>query len=203
MNQVQIRQLALFAFGSIVALSLIALGVSLSRHNTGQLQFNLSPSDAKVSSDGHGISLNSNGEVRVSATHHTIIISRTDFRSEIIEVNVGIGSYTTYPIALEPLNNTGRQVLTRDNKAFLRESIAAAQDRAKGASQITASPIIGKLPYVDAHFRIDYGVSRKYPGEASAVGIYITADGPDYRDWALDWIRRQGYDPSDMELIFR
>ena len=98
-------------------------------------------------------------------------------------------------------------VLTRPNtKAttdpFQGEAASGkAFDQQVSTSQ-KSSPIISVLPAVDPEFRIDYGQSVLFPNQSGAIALYIKADTPDGRVQAVAWIRNNGFDPSDYEIIF-
>lgn len=82
-----------------------------------------------------------------------------------------------------------------------REALGGREANLKGLEQEKKTPIITLLPYSDltAPFSIDYGPSDYRKGD---VVIIISNSTPDGRDYALRWIRQQGYDPADMEIVF-
>jgi hypothetical protein len=69
---------------------------------------------------------------------------------------------------------------------------------------IEAYPIIAELP-IDRTplFRIDYGVSKKYPKNSKKIALYISSDSPDDQLSAIKYIYEMGYDPSDYEILFK
>ncbi len=71
-------------------------------------------------------------------------------------------------------------------------------------SAIAAYPIIANLPKdMSPVFRIDYGVSLKYPKYSKKIALYISSDRPDNKLSAIEYIYKMGYDPSEYEIIFK
>jgi hypothetical protein len=63
-------------------------------------------------------------------------------------------------------------------------------------------PLVAMLPHLDLDFRIDYGKGVRSKDTVSSTAIYIRAFSPAARREAISWIRQQGYDPSDYEIVF-
>lgn len=103
-------------------------------------------------------------------------------------------------IALEPKTTQAQELLKTNEEVLARETVGG-----QILSEPLDDPIVGKLtrqlPFISKDFRIDYGVSVKYPGDG--VAIYISANDPLARGQALDWIRSRGMDPTDFEFVFR
>jgi hypothetical protein len=94
--------------------------------------------------------------------------------------------------------------LTHQQEFIDVEGVASAESETNSKNIATNNPIISQLP-IDAtpNYRVDYGVSKKYPNDPSKIALYISADSDFYRHVALSAIYLAGYDPSDYEIIFQ
>ena len=82
-----------------------------------------------------------------------------------------------------------------------REGVGGDMAALRGRYIEEQTPLIKELPYTDinAPFSIDYGASptRKY-----GVIIYISDSTPRGRQLALNWIKQQGANPTDLEIYY-
>lgn len=101
--------------------------------------------------------------------------------------------------ALKPLSKESESILQKPEEVIARERAEGAE-LAKPLEDAPMRKLSRLLPEVNRYYRIDYGVSKKFPGDGLAV--YIAANEAEYRQWALDWIRARGFDPSDYEFVF-
>lgn len=84
-----------------------------------------------------------------------------------------------------------------------RETFGSINFEVNGTQVSKKYPLVVKLPYIDRYFRIDYGVGVKSKDQATSTAIYIRASSAENRQMALNWIRQQGFDPTDYEIVFK
>lgn len=82
-----------------------------------------------------------------------------------------------------------------------REELGGKSFAIKSEQAVQKNPLIGLLPYSQSSppFRIDFGLSKERKGD---IFLLITDSSPNGRQAALKWIRQQGYDPTDLEIVF-
>lgn len=89
------------------------------------------------------------------------------------------------------------------NDTIKNEGEASLKFNKDSQEATKAYPIITDLPQdISPIFRIDYGVSKRYPNDPTKIALYISYDNVADKISALDYIYRMGYDPSDYEIIF-
>jgi PEGA domain len=83
-----------------------------------------------------------------------------------------------------------------------REAIAGSMSERKAKEIEKNDPIINLLPYDDliGPFSIDYGPSKK---RVNSIFLDINNSSPQGRENALKWLKSQGYDATDLEIIYR
>ncbi len=121
-------------------------------------------------------------------------------RSKIIVIAVLIGIVM---FGLLILGVTTRTQTNNTKSTQEKERAGGTSYQEKDAAVRAKSSIVDKLPALGLYFRIDYGKSLVSPDSNDSVALLIKAPDPQARQEALTWIRSQGYDPSDLEIIFR
>ena len=93
----------------------------------------------------------------------------------------------------------------KDNPKIQQERETLGSMNFENDSNQVASkyPLVGELPYIDRYFRIDYGEAIKSQDKVTPVAIFVRALSPENRQMALNWIKQQGFDPKDYEIIFK
>lgn len=103
---------------------------------------------------------------------------------------------------LTPVTNDAFEVLRKNKDDMVGESIAGKEITDAGKIIADEYPITKILPIYTRYYIISIGRSNLYPEDSLKIAIYIDADKPEYRQEALQQIRKQGYDPTDYEIIF-
>lgn len=81
------------------------------------------------------------------------------------------------------------------------EGLSGQKANERGVHISGQNPIIDQLPYVDiaGPFKIDYGY---HGADNTATYLIIHKTTPNGRQAALEWIRKQGYDPTQLDIRF-
>ncbi|HSW37390.1 MAG TPA: hypothetical protein VLG37_03425 [Candidatus Saccharimonadales bacterium] len=194
------RQLALIIFLILCLAGLAMLLFAPSKIKTG-VQLDIVPSDAEVLIDSK---IHSKlGATKLTAGIHNLKVSRRGFASAEVRFSVSDGKITGLNLALKPSSSVGEKWLKDHPEETLKAegfSGAAFDQQVNTIRQTT--PLIASLPFTDQLFRVDYGASKLYPQDSTAVAIYITYYSEDGKQQALDWIRFKGYDPAKLEIIY-
>jgi hypothetical protein len=187
----------------VVTLGLVLMILLNPINHKGKIKVSIiiAPKDANIIIDGKRAKSGTNyllpGKYKVTA-------SRQHFTSIKITIDVSQTS-SVFPIELAANDSTG-QILVKEQYAdFIDvEGYASREHDQQVSAAVQSYPIINNLP-IDAtpNYRIDYGISKKYPDNSSKVALYVSANSSFYRQTALYVIYSLGYDPSDYEIIFQ
>lgn len=190
--------------GVIVFLLLVGLIIRYSFtsvHQTAILNIEVAPAGAKVQISGKGARA---GKRRVVPGQYTVGVALNGFIAENRQVTATAKKETYVGVSLVPNTSaTNSWYATHPADAKKAEAISSHNFDAASA-ELTDNPLIKKLPYIGAgfEFRIDYGVprDRNKPGQPI---IYIQAASAVARADSLKWIRSFGYDPANMDIVFK
>jgi hypothetical protein len=190
----------------VVAIVLVVMsaGQSISALNSGTLKVTLVPADAQITADGKAVTLSKNSDLTLPAGNHNLTFSRSGFDSKTITVNITKQHTTNQTVILKANSQAARDYLKAhgDQQAIL-DRIGEEEAQQHGQAITQNAPLIQILPYHGGSFDIDFGASQKYKDDAHAAAIYITADTPQARTAAVEWIKAQGYDPAGYEIIYQ
>lgn len=159
------------------------------------------PSDSEIFIDSKKASTGINA---ATPGKHSVEARHTNFYTQQTFVTVSDGQISFLPIELPPSNGAGQEWVQANSKAFLDlEGLGSKASEKQGEALSKTYPIITNLP-IDStpDYRIDYGVSEKYPNDAKKIAIYISFNTPSDKISALQNIYNLGFDPSDYEIIF-
>ncbi len=159
------------------------------------------PGDLRLTLDGKAVS--QNGQTAIKSGDHTLVASRPGFAEQSRTFKVSKGETARFAFYLAANSDEGRQWY-RDHPDAAQEKEGEGSRRYDEQSEKNTAryPMVKKLPYIGRSFRIDYGVSKAHPRDASAVGIYVKVFAPSGREKALEWMRDNKFDPADYEIIY-
>jgi hypothetical protein len=192
---------SMLAAVSLLILAIAGLVYTVLQNNKAVVLIQVSPSSAEVKIDGKPVSVNqSKPTIRVSEGVKTFEITKEGFEDYKIEKDIEKDSEIEIFASLRPLTDDALQLLSTDYESNAREEIEGKIQARKTVDSefVRASDV---LPTASRQYRIDTGVSKQDNGADFA--IYITADEPEYYEWAFSWLKRQGIDPTNYEYVFR
>lgn len=165
-----------------------------------ELEIEVIPADSTITINGESVKA---GTVFVNPGSHKVEVTKEGFLTESRSIEVFQDNTAKVYITLAA-DSADAQKFYRDNPKL---QIKSEEYGSITADQIQSSissnyPIIKQLPYISADFRVDYGVSQKFPDNPDKIALYITAPVADIRELALNWISLAGYNPADYEIIF-
>lgn len=172
--------------------------VSVSRDNKVAVKLDIFPSTATITINGKEISRGTNyldtGIYNIKATQDGF----TDF-SNTLDVNIAT---TAYAISLEPVSDEAKKWFDDNQKEYLRVRELSESSRLERNKYFAdKNPIASKLPYKSFIYTIGYQLDASDPTENSILITIHASEG--YRQSALYRIRQLGYDPTDLNIIFR
>jgi hypothetical protein len=160
------------------------------------------PDDATVAINGNKVGSNSkNG---VIPGKYTIVAKRNGFEDKTEEVEAKKGETKVVRLLMSPNSEEGyKWMRNHPDRAREYEAMKGAEYSKKVEAGTNANPLISHLPEVHPTWRIDYGKSVQNPDDPTAAAIIITTAGSDMaKQQALDWIKSQGFNPADYEIIY-
>lgn len=199
------KKILVLALISIVLVGGIFLSIFISSNNTAKIKTTIFivPSDAKLVLD-NGVSI-SNGINMLTPGNHTITASRTGFKSKTLSLIVQKESANILASLLDTSSDVGTKYIQDSPGEITKlETLGSQSYSSNSATMGNNYPIITQLPLdISPEYRIDYGMSIKYPNDPSKIALYISADSSPNKHAALQAIYLFGYDPSDYEIIFQ
>jgi hypothetical protein len=161
------------------------------------------PNDINVTVDDSKVV--SNGIVHVKPGPHTIIAQRNGFAGKKQTVSVKTGETKTVRLLLTPNGPAGHDWAASHPDQFLEYEAQAGKQFDQNSKNLTQRyPLISHLPEIHPTWRIDYGESPEHPNNPNYVAITILYSGNDIdKQNALDWIRTQGFNPDDYQIIYQ
>jgi hypothetical protein len=171
-----------------------------SRSGENRVTIEVIPGDAKVEINDTEASA---GDNYLSPGKYVIKASSPGFKSDEQTIEV---KKSDPPVEVglipEPVSAEARKYIEENPDIQRnRERIGGTNARRQGEETENRNPIIAQLPRIDiiGPYTIDYG-----PSATREYGIFleISNSSPDGRKNALKWIREQGQDPTDLEIIY-
>ncbi|MBL8160179.1 PEGA domain-containing protein [Candidatus Saccharibacteria bacterium] len=146
----------------------------------------------------------SEGDVAVKPGVYKVTFSRDGFATESRTVNVKDKDTAEVAVVLDPSTAATREWYTA-NKADAEkaEQITGTNSEAIADAKINALPVMQRLPRVVDTYRIDYGSTQRDTDDESATALYITELAPGGEARARNWLKYQGYDATNTEIIVK
>lgn len=134
---------------------------------------------------------------------HTIKAEKEGYRTHITDITVTEGQEKqVIPISLAYESDDALVDSTNRRDEFLKnEGIAGAQAQLEGTKFREKNTIVQRLPYRTLLYTIGYQAD---PADPTGNSIIVTIDAPaGLRDDVVAEIERWGYDPTELNLMFR
>lgn len=195
--------LASIVIGILMAIGVLGFFLSREKTVTTGTQFFVSPMDASLRIGDAKLQPNSRGMVELAPGNYTVVIEREYFESQSQDITVRQDEIHEVLVVLETAYEEGLKVLDRAGESENRESIVYRISQKRAREVENNNPIMTLLPHSSTYFRIDYGVSKKFPGDPTKIALYVSTDSVESRQEALSWIRSRGFDPDQLEIIYR
>jgi hypothetical protein len=198
--QKRLRLIALVLIGLVVVLIGILIFISAKHSQEAKLNIYVLPEDSTIKLDDQVIKKKS---IYVKPGEHTISASKNGFKTDVRMVSLIKQESLDLYLLPSPESQEAQDWLAQNpDLQRLREEYAAHNATSIQQELQKQYPILDSLPLITRYYRIDYGVSKKYPNDPSKVALYITAVKAN-RNMALQWIKFKGFNPNDYEIIYR
>jgi len=181
----------------IIVISFVAY-TKISRIGKTEVTVNIAPLTAQLYIDneegGGGVNYLKPGK-------YTFVAKKKGFADAEVVVDVGTNSQSV-DLLLVPNSPEGRKYLDEnpeERRAY--ENLTSEIAKKKGKEMRGNAPIISQLPHTDlvGPFSIDYGPNLEEPGQ---VTLIVSNSTPAGRLAALQWIKDQGQNPSEINIVY-
>lgn len=187
----------------LIGLSAFAITVSLGpQQPTGDIEIEAAPKDVKVMANGEAIGT---GKSTLPPGRYKIEVTKKGFESQSEDITITESDSIYLGFVLEPnTEDTRGWYDARPRDKSRAEGIAGRNADARSSRSTQNNTLLQMLPYEfgDGNrgiIRLDTGTAVDNSDETA---VYITAKTPEARQTALTWIRGQGYNPGDMDIVF-
>ncbi len=180
----------------ILALAIWSGIVFISRQGKIKVTIQAAPKDSLIMIDGKKSKV---GDVYVEPGEHMFVASKNGFLEDRKKTTISEGN--NY-VGLLPTAESKEAVEWSNKNSQAREAIGSIIANQRGEMLRNKASIINKLPYMEiaGPFRIDYGISSaSNTAHPYLIIHYTTAES---RQKALGWIRKQGHEPTDLDIRF-
>ena len=202
MNNRKIIIIILTTFSVIYLLFVLISLINKFDTVTTGLDINVVPSDSEIYIDNNKVG---SGINETSPGNHTVLVKRHNFNDNESTVTVIKNEVDLVIVGLTPNNDAGK-LWQQNNLDQYHNLEGMADEKFNNDSQsaIAQYPILSELPKDKSPlYRIDYGVSKKFPNDKKKIAIYISSNSLSNKLSALNYIYEMRYDPSDYEIIFQ
>lgn len=169
---------------------------------SGTLEVDIAPLSGQIRLDNKVIKP---GKHRVHTGNYKLTFSRSGFSGISQNISVSRGSYQYRAEALVPSDpSLASWYVEHPSDQKKAEAISSKFFDTNMQTQLKNLPILKQLPYVNLtpYFKIDYGVSKKYPNDPDKIAFYIYANSDAARQAALAWMKQNGANPSKLEIVY-
>lgn len=197
LKQINNAQLVALVLG--VVLILVAYNVVLAITRMGEIKvsINVLPKNAEITVNDKP----SSKTVYLTAGDYVFSASAEGWKTDTQKVNISKKDRVVYLLP-DPESDAANKFLKDNPEVQLeREGWGGKLAALQSQKATERNPVLSFLPYTNESppFTIDYGPSKERPGD---IFLIISNSSPNGRQAALDWIRQQGQDPADMEIVF-
>ncbi len=145
-----------------------------------------------------------NGINKVKPGKYQIVFSRTGFGSETHTLAIQKNDKKYLGVVLMPHDPSyANWYFTHPKDAKMAENISSHTFDTVQTQQLSTTPVLKYLPLIQPTYRIDSGISKKYPNDPTKIALYVSTKTDADKQAALDWLKAQGADPSKLEIIYQ
>ena len=177
---------------TLVVIAILSVSRPLLQANDATVALLVDPSDALVKIDGQVTDVTKT--VKLTAGSHSVSVAKVGY----------LDSNFTLTLSEKQVVTRSVQLALAVPVAELQSQQATAKAESKAGFDINARyPILIDLPRITADYRIDPGVSVTHFGDATAIAIYISANSQTAKQEALAWMKTNGFDAANYEIIYQ
>jgi hypothetical protein len=180
----------------IVGLIAYQYKLSIERQGKIAVPMQVVPSDAEVYLDN--TERLSSDTVYITSGTHDITVKKAGFSTVTKSYRIKTYNEPAIYISLVGESEDAKKWQQAHNNEYKKLEVLAAEQAAKYSQSFSErNPIVKALPVKDPYFTISY---RNVDDESVRLTIWGTS--PRYREFAIDHLRKIGFEPTDYEIEF-
>lgn len=180
-------------------LLIIIWGVStyIDRYGKIPVVVSVVPSNASVTFSGKD---SSNGTHYLQAGTYDVSVHQDGFKTQTQKVIITEGKeQNVVAVSLIAESDEAKKWANSHQDDYQKNEIyGSIQANSDGKYFTNKNPITTKLPYNDPYFTIGYIANSD-----QSITLTIITPSPRYRFYAIEQIRKLGYDPTDFKIVFK
>ena len=197
LNKMSFRQKIFLASAVIFCFIAYFAVIAISRVGEVKVSVNVIPYDAKIMVDGKSVSSEA---LYLSKGDHKFTAEKSGWKTDTQTINISKSSVIN--LLPEPESDEAKNWLKDNPDIQLEREKLGGENAARSSEEAAArNPIINLLPVteIEGPFSIDYGPSKTRPG---SIFLLVSDSSPNGRVNAQKWIRQNGFDLTDFEIIY-
>lgn len=167
------------------------------------LTVEVAPAGSSLEIDGDSVR---GGEHKVAAGSHRVTASKKGFKSQTQTITTKPGDTSYAGFILEPSDpDLANWYENNEADQKLAEGISSHLADYESERTFATQSILQLLPYTLSNGRgdlIEISLGVPLTRSSTQQALYITADVADDRQAALDWIKNNGFDPTNVDIVF-
>lgn len=191
------RILQIIGVGIFVAIIVWALIAYVTRNGKVAVVVRVVPSNANMVVNN---TTTGNGTHYLKPGKYTFIASKDGFEQQKTTTTITSDKeQNVVAISLIPKSEEAQRWANEHQDEYKKnETYGAIQASNDGKYFTDKNPITTKLPFTDPYFTIGYT-----PNADNSVTLTVSTTSPRYRFYAVEQIRKLGYDPTDFKIVFK
>lgn len=155
------------------------------------------PSDAKITVDNRSYG---NGTSWIVPGKYAVTVEKDGFKKDTETIIItGQKTQNVVAVSLVPQSDQAKKWATDHQADYAKnQQYGGIEASANGEYFAKLHPIVDQLPFTDPYFKIGYTENRD-----QSVTLTISTPSPRYRFYAIEKLRKMGYDPTDFVIQFK
>ena len=172
------------------------------------IHFNVAPKSVNITLNNKIQKVNNGDTIMVAPGKYSITISQDEFDNYTKEIEIKNGETVQFTQVLSPMTENAERLLDDPSIQDVIELFTAQSKDRDVINNIIANPILEILPITNKYYTATSCPSEQYPNDNSKIAVCIeltqTDEAPnaDLKDYTLEDIKRLGYDPATLEIIW-
>jgi len=191
------RRIQIAGIAFVILIIIWGVTTYVARHGKVPVVVSVVPSSATVTFNGQH---EGNGTHWLQAGSYTVTVKKDGFTSQTEKITVtGEKEQNVVAVSLVAESGEAKKWAADHQQDYKKnEAYGSIQANSDGKYFTAKNPITTKLPYNDPYFTIGYVANTD-----QSVTLTVQTPSPRYRFYAVEQIRKLGYDPTDFKIEFK
>lgn len=187
----------LIGLGFLLLIIIWAVVTYANRHGKLAVVVSVVPRDASVVVSGKHLG---NGTHYLQAGTYDVSVSKDGFKTQTKKIIVTDDKeQNVVAVSLAPESEEAKKWANEHEDDYRKNEVYGSIEANSNGKYFTEkNPITTKLPFVDPYFTIGY-----IANDDQSITLTVITPSPRYRFYAVEQIRKFGYDPTDFKISFK